>query len=298
MKPTDLFLVLMVMLSAASPLPAQLNPVPGGQRQADRDSIRSHIDKIFQAYIARDRETIQATHSSDWRGYISPSRQIVRGIDQYMQAADNVQKLSRMTGYKILDFDAVFYDDVAVVPYIADVNLDLGGAQINSKLRVLDVYAKLAGDWIQIASNTAVHPEAQAAYEQQLFPLSPGLKQGLLTAREAVWRAYFNNERPRLEQLVPAETIAINAGEEAWQNQGQVLAGAEQFSKSGARLTRLEFPKTEVQMYGPVAVLYSMYLFEIASNGRHETHSGRATEIFVNREGKWVNVGWHLDSGS
>jgi hypothetical protein len=214
-----------------------------------------------------------------------------------MEAADNIQKATRMTGYKILDLDTVFYGDVAVVPYIAQVELNVGSANISSKLRVLDVYAKMDGDWIQVASNTAPHPDAQAAFEQQPFPLSAGQRQGLLAVRESVWQAYFSNDRVRLEHMIPREAIAIDAGEGGWADRDHILAGAEEFAKSGGKLTRLEFPKTEIQMYGPIAVLYSTYLLEIDAKGVKEVRSGRATEIFVNRQGAWVNAGWHLDSG-
>jgi hypothetical protein len=276
---------------------AQIKAVPGDQRASDRDAIRGHIDQIFEAYIHDDRATIQATHSTEWRGYISSSRQIIRGIDEYMEAADNIQKATHMTGYKILEFDTVFYGDVAVVPYIAQVELNIGGADISSKLRVLDVYAKMNGKWIQVASNTALHPDAQAAFEQQPFPVSAAQKQRLLAVREELWRAYFTNDRARLEKMIPPEVIAIDAGEETWEDRHHILAGAEQFAKSGGRLTRLEFPKTEIQMYGPIAILYSTYLFDIEVNGAKEAHPGRASEIFVNRQGTWVNAGWHLDSG-
>jgi hypothetical protein len=53
-----------------------------------------------------------------------------------------------------------------------------------------------------------------------------------------------------------------------------------------------------VQVFGYTAILYSKYLCEIEIDGKRSVQSGRATEMFVNRQGKWVNVGWHLDSGS
>ena len=55
---------------------AQIKAVPGDQRASDRDAIREHIDQIFEAYIRDDRAAIQATHSTEWRGYISTSRRI------------------------------------------------------------------------------------------------------------------------------------------------------------------------------------------------------------------------------
>jgi hypothetical protein len=60
---------------------------------------------------------------------------------------------------------------------------------------------------------------------------------------------------------------------------------------------KLEFPKTELQIYGNTIILYTTYLYEIEANGKHETKSGRGTEMFVRRGDDLVNVGWHLDSG-
>jgi hypothetical protein len=51
-------------------------------------------------------------------------------------------------------------------------------------------------------------------------------------------------------------------------------------------------------VYGGTAILYSLYSCETEKQGRRETSSGRATEVFVRRGGRWVNTGWHLDSGS
>jgi hypothetical protein len=39
-------------------------------------------------------------------------------------------------------------------------------------------------------------------------------------------------------------------------------------------------------------------VLETQVDGKQSALSGRATEMFVYRRGKWVNVGWHLDSGS
>ncbi|HEY7544277.1 MAG TPA: hypothetical protein VID27_05310, partial [Blastocatellia bacterium] len=66
---------------------------------------------------------------------------------------------------------------------------------------------------------------------------------------------------------------------------------------SGAKLVRLEFPKTEMQIYGNVIIIYTTYLYEIEAQGQLHTTSGRGTEMFVRRGGNYVNVGWHLDDG-
>ncbi|MGC1685814.1 MAG: nuclear transport factor 2 family protein [Candidatus Acidiferrales bacterium] len=202
-----------------------------------------------------------------------------------------------MTAYKMLEFDVIFYGDIAIVPYIADVTYEYDGQPSTQKLRVLDIYAKLANEWNQVGSDTTLHPESLAAQLQQAQPVSAYAKKDLLSAREAVWRSWFANDSPRLAELVPAELIAIDQSDK-WENRDEVLAGAKDFAGKGGKLVRLEFPQTEIQMYGYTAILYSKYLYEIELDGKRSTQSGRATEMFVNREGTWVNVGWHLDSGS
>jgi hypothetical protein len=292
MKKTKTAVLLFFAVAITLPAAAQLVPVSGEQRQKDRDAIRAHIDSIFQAYMHKDRAKIQATHAQQWRGFLTPSREIIRGLDQYMQYADRNLKGGTLQSYKILDFDVMFYNDVAIVPYIARI----GDESSPYKLRVLDIYAKLAGDWIQVGSYTAPHPDTQQYFQEQLAQLPPQAKDALLAAREAVWRDFFSNNRSRLEQSIPSETIAINPGQKEWDGREQVLAGAKSFAESGGKLTRLEFPRTEIQVYGNVALLYTKYLYETESGGKSESHTGRATEMFVNRDGKWVNVGWHMDS--
>jgi ketosteroid isomerase-like protein len=118
----------------------------------------------------------------------------------------------------------------------------------------------------------------------------------LLKAREAVWRAWFANDSKALEKLVPPDTIVISAGEERWKNQAAVFQSAAQFQKKGGKLVRLEFPRTEIQRFGDVAVTYSQYLVETELDGKPSLESGRVTEIFVRRHGTWTNPGWHTDS--
>jgi len=120
----------------------------------------------------------------------------------------------------------------------------------------------------------------------------------LLEARESVWRAFFANDRVALEKLVPEDTLTIEAGGGNFGNQPAVLEGAAQFAKGGSKLVRLEFPKTEMQCYGYTAILYSTYLYELERDGQRSSHSGRVTEVFVFRNGQWVNPGWHMDSGT
>jgi ketosteroid isomerase-like protein len=298
MKLAKLFLILALVLGATSAHAMQLSPASGDQRSADRDAIRSHIDKIFQAYIQKDAKVIRATHANEWTGFQSGSRTAIHGIDQYMKDVDGyLGSPVKMAGYKMLEFDVEFYGDVGIVTYIADVTYDYQGQSSTRKLRVLDVYAKLADGWNQVGSDTTLHLDTLAAELQQAQSVEGDDKQELFTVREAVWRAWFANDGPQLAELVPPELIAIEQSEK-WENRDAVLAGAKDFAAKGGKLVRLEFPQTEVQMFGYTAILYSKYVCEIEIDGKRSTQSGRATEMFVNRQGKWVNVGWHLDSGS
>jgi ketosteroid isomerase-like protein len=135
--------------------------------------------------------------------------------------------------------------------------------------------------------------------EQMASPRSLGdqMKKRLLDAREAVWRAYFAGDRATLEKLIPEETLAIEAGANKWSNRQMILDGSAEFAKSGGKLLKLEFPKTEIQVYGYTAVVYSNYSYEIEAGGQRINQAGRVTEVFVLRNGQWVNPGWHMDSG-
>lgn len=119
---------------------------------------------------------------------------------------------------------------------------------------------------------------------------------GLLKTRESVWRAWFADDAELLRALVPEDTLVISSGERTWKKQADVFRSAEDFHRAGGKLVRLEFPKTEVQHFGDVAVIWSEYLVETEVAGKRSVSSGRVTEIFVHRDGRWVNPSWHTDS--
>ena len=289
---------LITLLAVAAMLATAAHAQTGADRAADVAAIRAHVDGIFRAYIAKDRDTVRATHSTDWRGFLTGSRGVIRGIDEYMQAADGVLKYPTggMTGYTITEFDVTFHGDVAVICYVADVEGKWDGVATTDKLRVVDVYEKRDGEWTQVASNTARHPEAIARQTSEARPVPPPVREALLGAREKVWRAWFAGDRAALEQMIPDEAIAIGAGDGPWEGRAEILASSERFAKSGAKLVRLEFPRTDVQAYGATFVLYTTYVFEVESGGKRETTSGRGTEVFVYRDGTFRNTGWHLDA--
>jgi uncharacterized protein DUF4440 len=274
-------------------------------RGADAAAIRAHIGSIFQAFIDGDEQKIFDTHSEDWRGLLEGTPTPIKGIDEYMRANGidwprpaNASRSERYyppgTAYKMSDFDVHFYNpELAVANFIGEfVNKE---GQTLRRFRIMDIYAKRKGNWIQVASHTAIDPAWRE--EQSALPrnITPEIRQRILEKREAVWKAWFANDRPALEKLIPEEAIAINSGSTEWSNRAAILAGAKAFADSGAKLVRLEFPKTDIQAYGNSVLIYTTYVYEIDSNGQRTTTSGRGTEMFVRRGDELVNVGWHLD---
>ncbi|MFN8003608.1 MAG: nuclear transport factor 2 family protein [Acidobacteriota bacterium] len=279
-------------------------------READRAAIRAHIESICQAFIDWDIEKIRATHTDDWRGFLEGSRVPIKGIDEYMrangipwpQSANTPKRPARPNatnrGFRVFDFDVHFYSPELAV---ANFNLDFGqkageGLTTDVRYRIMDVYAKRNGQWNQAASHTVVDPTWRSQQMSLPANMPPQARQQLLKARESVWRAFFTNDQAQLDTLVPADTVVLeSAGEKPFVKKAEILESAKQLAQSGQKLVRLEFPQTELQLYGNTAILYTTYLYELENaKGERHTSTGRATEIFVWRDGVWVNPGWHL----
>ena len=118
----------------------------------------------------------------------------------------------------------------------------------------------------------------------------------LLGVRAAVWRAFFAGDEATLLELLPPDFIAIDpSGPIAPGREGQV-EGLRAFRDADGRLVSLDFPTTEIQLLGDVAVLYTTYAVELATPQGPQRMAGRATEVFQRRGGRWVHPGWHLDT--
>ena len=203
------------------------------------------------------------------------------------------------TRYRVSNFDVQFYSpELAVASFFGDFERTVGAATVTMRrFRIMDVYAKRKGNWIQVASHTVIDPDWRQEQMSKPATVTPQIREQVLAAREAVWKAYFANDRAALERLIPDEAIAIDSGSSEWSNRAAILDGAKRFADGGGKLARLEFPKTEMQIYGGAVIVYTTYICEIETNGKRETQSGRGTEIFVRRGNELVDVGWHLDSG-
>ena len=183
-------------------------------RNADAAAIRAHIESIFQAFIDGDEKKIYDTHSEDWRGLLEGYPTPIKGIDEYMKAngidwpkpANAPKSRSYFpagTTYKIDDFDVHFYGpDLAVVNFLGGFNKKDGNTTVTlRRLRITDIYAKRKGSWIQVASHTAVDPDWRAEQMSQPRTITPRMREQILAAREAVWKAWFGNDRALLEKL-------------------------------------------------------------------------------------------------
>ena len=291
------FVLGVALVASTTGIDSAAMPASQDDRAADREAIRAHIDSIFQAFIKKDSAALRATHAENWLGYLEGSRTMIKGVEGYMDWNQVDPKSPYgMKRYKMREFDMIFKGDAAFVCFVSDIESNTPNGPFQRALRICDFYTKQDGKWIQSGSDTALH---QDSLEKQLAmprTLSEQMKKRLLEAREAVWRAYFAGDRATLDKLIPEETITIEAYDNNWSNRQKILSGSEEFAKSGGKLIKLEFPRTEIQVYGLTAVVYSNYAYELEVDGKRSNHSGRVTEIFVLRNGEWVNPGWHMDN--
>ena len=272
-------------------------PQLGAQgRHADEQAIRKHIESIFQAFIDKDAAKLAATHGRNWRGYLTYSDTVIKGRDEYMRVATGggpmEPKGQGMVGYKILEYDTVWYGDVAVVNFVADVHHKWGPESHTSKLTLMDVYAKEDGNWIQVASQTSLHPDYQQRRMSELRSIVGDERKSLLQAREAVWRAWFGGDIKALKTLLPPELVTL--GPEGWGTHDIIVGSSADYAKRGGKLVRLEFPRTEIQAYGNTAIIYTSFELDLDEGGKVRSEKGTAIEVFVRRGDQWLNTGWQL----
>ena len=86
--------------------------------------IRSHVEGLFDAFLANDRDALRDGRVADWRGFQIPSTTLIRGVDRYMVDLETALQNLKVTRYEFLEFEVDVHDDIALVYYIARDWLD------------------------------------------------------------------------------------------------------------------------------------------------------------------------------
>jgi hypothetical protein len=118
-----------------------------------------------------------------------------------------------------------------------------------------------------------------------------------MRVQREVWDTWFAGDTSRLRQLTPG-LIAIDGGGPGpvFSDQEAAVEGSARFHAGGGRLLDLSFPEMRGQRFGDVVIVYSTYHLVMLMGADTLRQKGRATEVFVRQNGRWVNPGWHLDS--
>jgi len=133
------FVLGVAFVAATTPAISSMNVQD--DRAADREAIRAHIDSIFQAFIKKDAAALRATHAQNWLGYLEGSREMIKGLDGYMEWNQVDPKSPYgMKSYKMREFDMIFKGDAAFVCFVADVESNTPNGPYHRALRISDFY--------------------------------------------------------------------------------------------------------------------------------------------------------------
>jgi hypothetical protein len=121
-------------------------------------------------------------------------------------------------------------------------------------------------------------------------PIDPRIRDELVTAREAVWRAYFQGDSAALVRLLPERMTAMG------RDRAGIIRDAQGYAQGGGKYVGIEFSDESFFVNGNTAVLWSHYVAHLVDKaGKRNDVKGRAIELFVNENGRWINPHWHLD---
>ncbi len=117
----------------------------------------------------------------------------------------------------------------------------------------------------------------------------------LARIQREVWEAWFAGDTARLKEILPQELVAIGKDERGFAGLRDQVRASAGFQKSGGKLAGIAFPEMRIQHYGGVVITYSRYELALAFGKDTTRQAGRVTEVFVKRDGKWMNSAWHMD---
>jgi hypothetical protein len=117
----------------------------------------------------------------------------------------------------------------------------------------------------------------------------------LSAVRKAVWVDWFSGDTAALRRVLTPELVAISAGDPRPLSLEETIAASADFRSKGGRFVSVSFNDDAVHRFGDAVVMFSRYAVVTENGGRRATQSGRATEVFVRANGRWVHTSWHLD---
>lgn len=149
---------------------------------------------------------------------------------------------------------------------------------------------------VALAIAAAATPLWAQAARRSATTLSGTELAGLEAVRRAVWVDWFSGDTASLRTVLGPELVAISAGAGHWQTLEEALASSAEFRASGGRLASVSFDSTLTHRFGDAVVMFSRYTVVTERSGRRQTRTGRATEVFVRSNGRWLHTSWHLDA--
>jgi hypothetical protein len=117
----------------------------------------------------------------------------------------------------------------------------------------------------------------------------------LEAVRKAVWVDWFSGDTASLRRALGPELVAMSPGAPYWQSLEETLASSAKFKAGGGRFLSVAFDSSTIHRFGNVVVMFSRYTVVTETNAERGTLQGRATELFVRANGRWVHTSWHLD---
>lgn len=133
---------------------------------------------------------------------------------------------------------------------------------------------------------------ANAAPSNELERIDPALAR----VQREIWEVWFAGDTTRLKEIVGDDLVAMAPGTQGFSSVRDEVNSSSGFHAGGGKLIDLKFPTMRVQQFGDVVLVYTSYEYAFVMGKDTTRQAGRATEVFVKRNGKWLNPAWHMDS--
>jgi len=158
---------------------------------------------------------------------------------------------------------------------------------------------KVAGLALALLAGTSLtalsSPLGAQAAARIATTLSTAELTALETVRKAVWVDWYSGDSAALHRVLGPELVAISPSVAHWQSLQQSLSASADFKAKGGKLVSVTFDSATAHRFGDVVVLFSQYTVRSENGDKRSTQTGRATEVFVRTNGRWVHTSWHLD---